>query len=70
MAGRPNHCYRFVVRRKRTAEKFGSDTKSRTAWACIRLDRLRQGYRLIRLRDDNGPTKGALLVRIGKKVGF
>ncbi|KAJ2904875.1 hypothetical protein MKZ38_006916 [Zalerion maritima] len=47
----------FIVHRKGTL----SDSKGRVAWACIRLDRLRQGYRLIKLRNDSGPTKGSLL---------
>ncbi|PYH93793.1 phosphoinositide-specific phospholipase C [Aspergillus ellipticus CBS 707.79] len=35
------------------------------AWACIRLDRLQEGYRLIRLCDPSGSeTEGALLVHI------
>lgn len=39
------------------------------AWACIRLDRLQQGYRLIKLRDDDGyTTDGVLLVKIEKKL--
>ena len=34
-------------------------------WACIRLDRLRQGYRLIELLDARGRvTSGVLLVQI------
>ncbi|KAA8568088.1 hypothetical protein EYC84_008498 [Monilinia fructicola] len=37
------------------------------AWACIRLDRVQQGYRLIPLRDVKGnPTEGLLLVKIEK----
>ncbi|OOG00132.1 hypothetical protein ASPCADRAFT_204022 [Aspergillus carbonarius ITEM 5010] len=37
------------------------------AWACIRLDRLREGYRVIHLYDATGkPTEGALLVHITK----
>lgn len=41
----------------------------RTAWACIRLDRLQEGYRLIKLKDDDGyPCDGMLLVKIEKKV--
>ncbi|RAL02976.1 putative phosphoinositide-specific phospholipase C [Aspergillus ibericus CBS 121593] len=37
------------------------------AWACIRLDRLREGYRVINLYDATGaPTEGALLVHITK----
>ncbi|KAI6780613.1 1-phosphatidylinositol bisphosphate phosphodiesterase-like protein [Emericellopsis cladophorae] len=40
------------------------------AWACIRLDRLRQGYRFIELRDTRGhPVDGGkLLVRIVKTL--
>ncbi|PWY68345.1 phosphoinositide-specific phospholipase C [Aspergillus eucalypticola CBS 122712] len=38
------------------------------AWACIRLDRLQEGYRIIHLNDSTGaPTDGALLVHITKK---
>lgn len=41
----------------------------RTAWACIRLDRLQEGYRLIKLKDDDGyTTDGVLLVKIEKKL--
>ncbi|TGO20258.1 hypothetical protein BPAE_0318g00040 [Botrytis paeoniae] len=37
------------------------------AWACIRLDRLQQGYRLIPLKDIKGnSTEGLLLVKIEK----
>ena len=40
------------------------------AWACIRLDRLQQGYRFIHLLDAKGlPTPGLLLVKIEKRVG-
>lgn len=39
------------------------------AWACIRLDRLQQGYRLIKLMDAKGiATDGLLLVKIEKTV--
>lgn len=39
------------------------------AWACIRLDRLQQGYRFIDLKDAYGrPSAGKLLVRIEKTV--
>ncbi|KAK8062595.1 1-phosphatidylinositol 4 5-bisphosphate phosphodiesterase 1 [Apiospora hydei] len=35
-------------------------------WACVRLDRLRCGYRLLRLRDMQGrANKGVVLVRLG-----
>ena len=40
---------------------------SLAAWACIRLDRLQQGYRFIPLRDaKNAPTDGLLMVKIEK----
>ncbi|CAI7606725.1 unnamed protein product [Penicillium glandicola] len=39
------------------------------AWACIRLDRLREGYRLVHLHDCTGEdTGGVLLVNIVKQV--
>ncbi|KAF3765064.1 PLC-like phosphodiesterase, partial [Cryphonectria parasitica EP155] len=39
------------------------------AWACIRLDRLQQGYRFIDLADAHGkPSAGKLLVNIDKIV--
>lgn len=39
------------------------------AWACIRLDRLQQGYRFIHLFDVKGNvTPGMLLVKIEKKL--
>jgi hypothetical protein len=40
------------------------------AWACIRLDRLRQGYRFISLRDMKGNVieGGKLLVKITKTL--
>jgi hypothetical protein len=45
-------------------DRFVSD--SLAAWACIRLDRLQQGYRLVHLFDSKGvQTKGILLVKIG-----
>ncbi|KAM0722807.1 hypothetical protein Q7P37_002249 [Cladosporium fusiforme] len=35
-----------------------------TAWSCIRLDRLRLGYRFVRLLDKDGmPSKGILLIK-------
>lgn len=38
------------------------------AWACIRLDRLRQGYRLVYLHDCTGEKSGGfLLVKITKQ---
>lgn len=39
------------------------------AWACVRLDRLQQGYRFIDLKDARGnPCAGKLLVKIDKVV--
>lgn len=41
----------------------------RTAYACIRLDRLQEGYRRIKLNTDSGlPSDGYLLVKIEKKL--
>ncbi|KAJ4112185.1 hypothetical protein NW768_011764 [Fusarium equiseti] len=38
------------------------------AWACVRLDRLRLGYRFLRLLDKNGmPSKGILLVKVAMR---
>jgi hypothetical protein len=35
-----------------------------TAWACVRLDRLRLGYRFLRLHDKDGmPSKGIILIK-------
>ncbi|KAK7706824.1 hypothetical protein SLS63_013890 [Diaporthe eres] len=40
-----------------------------TAWACIRLDRLQEGYRLINLKDPGGGlTEGMLLVKVEKTI--
>lgn len=39
------------------------------AWACIRLDRLRSGYRYIRLMDKDGlASRGIILVRVEKRL--
>jgi hypothetical protein len=44
-------------------DKFVGDTLA--AWACIRLDRLQHGYRIVHLFDAKGvQTNGVLLVRI------
>lgn len=41
----------------------------RTAWASIRLDRLQEGYRFIKLKTDDGyNSDGMLLVKIEKKL--
>ena len=38
------------------------------AWACIRLDRLRTGYRFVHLLDGRGvETEGVILVRVARK---
>lgn len=38
------------------------------AWACIRLDRLREGLRVVRLWDRNGMSDGGLLLVEVSKV--
>ncbi|KAI1814259.1 PLC-like phosphodiesterase [Poronia punctata] len=54
---------RFLVK----DDEFGKDDLA--AWACIRLDRLRSGYRFIHLMDHRGRTSdGAVLVKIEKKA--
>jgi phosphatidylinositol phospholipase C delta len=48
-------------------EKYTKDKLA--AWACIRLDRVQQGYRLVKLLDAKGvATHGLLLVKIEKTV--
>ena len=55
------------VRFKIHDEEFGKDDLA--AWACIRLDRLLEGYRFIHLIDNEGnPSKGVILVKITKKI--
>lgn len=55
---------RFIVR---DDEKFRRDDLA--AWACIRLDRLRLGYRFVRLMDITGKeSEGAVLMKVMKKV--
>lgn len=52
---------RFTVR----DDEFGRDDLA--AWACIRLDRLRSGYRFVHLSDCGGHvTDGVVLVKITK----
>jgi phosphatidylinositol phospholipase C delta len=54
---------RFTVR----DDEIGKDDLA--AWACVRLDRLGEGYRFIHLIDLNGKlTEGAVLVKIEKKL--
>ncbi|KAG5993328.1 hypothetical protein E4U43_003536 [Claviceps pusilla] len=53
--------------------RIGDDSRISTsilAWACIRLDRLRQGYRFVRLMGMNGRPihRGGLFVKIEKKL--
>lgn len=44
-------------------ERFGRDDLA--AWACIRLDRLNSGYRVLHLWDSQGVrTKAFLIVKI------
>lgn len=39
------------------------------AWACVRVDRLRAGYRFVHLLDAKGTeSKGVLLVNITKEL--
>ncbi|KAI1809355.1 PLC-like phosphodiesterase [Poronia punctata] len=56
---------RFRVEHEQSRMLVLSETFS--SWACIRLDRLATGYRLISLIDQNGnDTKGVLLVKVFK----
>ena len=60
---RTNFLSRFKV------ENNGYAANTLAAWACIRLDRLQQGYRLIKLMDAKGiATDGLLLVKIEKNI--
>lgn len=55
---------RFIVR---DDEKFRRDDLA--AWACVRLDRLRLGYRFVRLMDAKGKeSDGVVLIKVMKKV--
>ena len=50
-------------------ENEGYAIDSLVAWACIRLDRLQQGYRFLRLVDTKGgATKGMFLVKVEKTI--
>ncbi|KAK4152837.1 PLC-like phosphodiesterase [Chaetomidium leptoderma] len=54
---------RFLVR----DDEVGRD--SLAAWACVRVDRLREGYRFLHLVDAEGvATDGAVLVKVGMKL--
>jgi hypothetical protein len=55
------------VRFKIHDEEFGKDDLA--AWACVRLDRLQEGPRVVRLFDAHGrPSRGLVLVRIAKRI--
>ncbi|OIW30848.1 PLC-like phosphodiesterase, partial [Coniochaeta ligniaria NRRL 30616] len=59
----------FVRFKIRDESRFYRDQTAVAAWACIRLDRLRQGYRLVDLTDCKGnPSPGKLFVKIDKVV--
>lgn len=48
-------------------DELGKDDLA--AWACFRLDRLQQGYRLVHLMDARGvESDGFLLVKITKSL--
>ncbi|KAK7753568.1 hypothetical protein SLS62_004426 [Diatrype stigma] len=54
---------RFLVK----DDEIGRDDLA--AWACVRLDRLRSGWRLVHLLDKRGRVSGgALLVRVDKRL--
>lgn len=54
---------RFTIR----DDEVGKDDLA--AWACVRLDRLGQGYRFVHLMDCEGRvTEGVVLVKIDKKL--
>ena len=57
----------FLARFKIQDDEIGKDDLA--AWACIRLDRLRSGYRIVRLLDANSTaSQGILLVKIEKSI--
>ena len=48
-------------------DEIGGD--SLAAWACVRLDRLREGYRFVHLLDAKGmETDAAVLIKVSKKL--
>jgi hypothetical protein len=54
---------RFTVR----DDEIGRDDLA--AWACVRLDRLGEGYRFVHLLDSEGRlTEGVVLVKVEKKL--
>jgi hypothetical protein len=61
--GMPLRC-RFKI--EDDSSRFGDNF---AAWACIRLDRLQQGYRFIELKDAKGnPSEGKLFAKIEKMI--
>lgn len=70
-APRPRYWFRKLIRSmlrfKIQDDEIGKDDLA--AWACIRLDRLRSGYRFVHLLDGAGfESKGVLLVGIQKTL--
>lgn len=72
------HTHRFRVEdenasyyqdlRKKLNEALGRNDNL-AGWACIRLDRLQQGYRFVRLMDAHGrPTEGKLFIKVEKTL--
>jgi len=60
----PAMCF---LRIKLHDEEFGKDDLA--AWACVRLDRAEQGWRVVRLFDRKGRrSQGCLLVKVGWRV--
>lgn len=63
----PQKLIRVIYRFKIQDDRIGQDDLA--AWACIRLDRLRGGYRFVHLLDGAGfESKGVLLVYIQKTL--
>ena len=63
----PQKLIRVIYRFKMQDDRIGQDDLA--AWACIRLDRLRGGYRFVHLLDGAGfESKGVLLVYIQKTL--
>ena len=57
----------FRFRFKVMNDTFGKDAL--LGWSCIRLDRLKEGYRLLHLLNaDGGKSEAIMLVRICKEV--
>jgi hypothetical protein len=54
---------RFLVK----DDELGRDDLA--AWACVRLDRLKKGYRFVHLLDSRGTeTEGVVLVKVSKTI--